>query len=99
MILHTVAFRTRHAPGSAAEAQFLAKGMALAMLPMVMDFQCYRQVSRKNDFSHGFSMRFASQPAYDAYNTHPLHTAFVEDVWKPEVVSFMELDYVAHQVA
>ena len=39
-------------------------------------------------------MRFADQAAYDAYNVHPRHVAFVETRWIPEVAEFMEHDTV-----
>ena len=39
-------------------------------------------------------MRFADQAAYDAYNDHPRHVAFVRDRWVPEVAAFMEHDTV-----
>jgi hypothetical protein len=40
-------------------------------------------------------MRFADQAAYSAYNDHPLHQAFVQGRWLPEVADFMEHDTVA----
>ena len=52
-------------------------------------------MSGKNGFAWGFSMEFADQAAYDAYNAHPAHVAFVRDRWVPEVADFMEIDYVA----
>ncbi len=39
-------------------------------------------------------MEFADQAAYDAYNTHPKHVAFVKDRWEREVSKFLEIDYV-----
>jgi hypothetical protein len=30
-------------------------------------------------------MEFADQAAYDGYNEHPVHTAFVAERWVPEV--------------
>ena len=94
MIRHTVAFRLHHAPGSAEEADFLAAATALADIPGVTAFEQLRQTSPKNDFAFGFSMEFADQAAYDTYNDHPLHVAFVRDRWKAEVSDFMEIDYV-----
>jgi quinol monooxygenase YgiN len=94
MIRHTVAFRLRHAPGSAEEADFLAAARALADIPGVEAYEQLRQTSAKNDFTFGFSMEFADQAAYDGYNTHPVHTAFVADRWVPEVADFLEIDYV-----
>lgn len=98
MIIHTVAFKTKHAKGSADEEAFLKAGIALGELPMVENFQCYKQVSGKNDFEFGFSMEFRSQLEYDAYNEHPEHTEFVQSRWLPEVEKFLEIDYVKHSV-
>jgi hypothetical protein len=39
-------------------------------------------------------MYFDSQLEYDAYNNHPMHLAFVEEVWLPNVADFIELDYM-----
>jgi hypothetical protein len=61
----------------------------------VEGFEIARETSPKNDFAFAVSMRFADQAAYDAYNTHPLHVAFVRDRWVPEVAAFMEHDTVA----
>ena len=94
MIRHTVAFRLKHAAGTAEEAQFLAEGpRILAAIPGVEKFEALRQVSPKNDFAFGFSMEFADQAAYDGYNRHPDHVAFVRDRWVPEVEAFLEIDY------
>ncbi len=94
MIRHTVVFRLRHAPGSAAETDFLKEAMKLVAIPGVRKFEQLRQVSPKNSYSFGFSMEFAGQAAYAVYNEHPSHVAFVRDRWVPEVAEFMEIDYV-----
>lgn len=94
MIRHTVAFRLKHPTGSPAEAAFLSASMVLQGIPGVERFEQLRQVSPKNDFHFGFSMEFADQAAYDVYNTHPEHVAFVRDCWVPEVEAFLEIDYV-----
>jgi Stress responsive A/B Barrel Domain len=94
MIRHTVVFRLKHMPGSAAEAGFLKEAMQLAAIPGVQKFEQLRQVSPKNSYSFGFSMEFADQAAYTVYNDHPSHVAFVRDRWIPEVADFMEIDYV-----
>jgi hypothetical protein len=93
MIRHTVAFRLRHPSGSPEERSFLDAATALAAIPGVERFEQLDQVSPKNSFGFGFSMEFADQAAYDAYNTHPTHVAFVRDRWVPEVEDFLELDY------
>jgi len=50
-------------------------------------------VSKKNDYAFGFSMEFADQAAYEGYNEHPKHVAFVKDRWEREVQKFLEIDY------
>ena len=54
-----------------------------------------REVSPKNGFRFGLSMEFADQAAYDGYNEHPAHVAFVQERWLPEVSDFLEVDYTA----
>lgn len=95
MIRHTVVFRLKHEAGSAAEKAFLDAALILADIPGVERFERLRQVSPKApDYDFGFSMEFADQIAYDGYNGHPDHVAFVRDRWVPEVAAFQEIDYV-----
>lgn len=95
MIRHTVVFTLKHAHGSLQEKAFLRDAkIALEAIPGVEKFEQLRQVSKKNDFEFGFSMEFADQAAYDAYNAHPKHVRFVEERWKREVQDFLEIDYV-----
>ena len=68
MIRHTVAFKLKHAKGSEPEAAFLRDAQVLISIPTVTRFECLRQVSPKNGFDFGFSMEFASQADYEAYN-------------------------------
>lgn len=95
MIRHAALFRLKHGEGSPEEARFLAALAGLAAIPGVGAFEIAREVSPKNDFAFAVSMMFADQAAYDAYNSHPAHVAFVQDRWVPEVASFMEHDSVA----
>jgi len=67
--------------------------IALEGIPGVGKFEQLRQVSRKNDYRFGFSMEFADQKAYDAYDKHPKHVNFVQDRWNREVERFLEIDY------
>jgi hypothetical protein len=90
MIRHTVAFRLRD---DASAESFLRDALVLADIPGVTVFEQLRQTSPKNDFRYGFSMEFADQAAYDAYNVHPSHVEFVEGRWIPEVDDFLEIDY------
>jgi hypothetical protein len=93
MIRHTVAFRLRHPSGSQEEAAFLSEALLLRDIPGVQNFERLRQVSGKNEFAFGLSMDFADREAYDGYNEHPVHTAFVAGRWVPEVEAFQETDY------
>lgn len=95
MIRHTVVFTLKHEAGSAEERAFLEAALVLQAIPGVGKFERLRQVSPKADYAFGFSMEFADQAAYDGYNSHPDHVAFVRDRWVPEVDRFQEIDYVA----
>lgn len=94
-IIHTVAFSLMHEPGSPEARQFLDDGRKLlTSIPTVQQFEVRKETSAKNDFEYGFSMKFADQDAYDAYNEHPVHVDFVQNRWEKEVTDFMELDYI-----
>jgi hypothetical protein len=94
VIRHTVVFTLKHAHGSLQEKAFLRDARtALEPIPGVKAFEQLRQVSKKNDYQFGFSMEFADQAAYDGYNNHPRHVAFVRDRWEREVAKFLEIDY------
>ena len=92
-IRHSVVFRLKHARGSQEEKSFLSAAMKLAAIPGVKNLECLEQVSSKNSFEFALSMEFADQNTYDNYNTHPDHTAFVQNRWVKEVAEFMEIDY------
>ena len=94
MIRHAALFRLSHAPGSEAETAFLAALAGLKAIPGVQTFQIAREISPKNEFAFAVSMTFVDQAAYDAYNAHPQHVAFVQGRWIPEVAAFMEHDTV-----
>ena len=93
MIRHTVVFNLKHARGSLQEKAFLRDAMVLTEIPGVEKFEQLRQTSKKNDYEFGFSMEFADQAAYDAYNVHPKHVKFVRERWEREVEKFLEIDY------
>ena len=69
---------------------------ALAEIPGVENFKVVKEISLKNLFTFGLSMEFSNQTAYDAYNNHPIHVRFVQDVWLKEVAEFQEIDYIEH---
>ena len=96
MIQHTVVFRLTHDEGSAAEADFLDGARhTLTAIPGVENFVVNRQVSSKSGLRHQFSMEFADEAAYAAYDAHPDHVRFVAERWMPEVAEFQEYDFVA----
>ena len=95
MIRHTAVFRLHHSAGSVAEKDFLNALAKLKSIKGVEKFEVLRQVSPKSEFKFGVSMEFATQAAYDGYNAHPDHVAFVQARWIPEVAAFTEIDYVA----
>jgi heme-degrading monooxygenase HmoA len=92
-VRHTVVFTLAHPEGSEAETDFLAAARALSAIPGVEAFELLRETSPKNDYRFGISMEFADRGAYEGYNTHPDHVRFVEERWRAEVASFLEVDY------
>ena len=95
MIRHTAVFRLKHSAGSAAEKGFLNALAKLKSIKGVEKFEVLRQISPKSEFKFGVSMEFATKAAYDSYNIHPDHVAFVQARWVPEVAAFTEIDYIA----
>jgi hypothetical protein len=93
-IRHMVIFDLSHAEGSVEAKKFLQDGIRiLTGIPVVRNFQAFKQVSPKNDYQYGFSMVFASREDYSTYNQHPQHVAFVQDRWNKEVSRFLEIDF------
>ena len=92
-IQHMVIFNLPYQEGSVEARTFLEDGTRiLTAIPVVRNFQAFKQVSKKNDFQYGFSMVFANQDDYDIYNKHPDHVAFVQERWLKEVTDFLEID-------
>ena len=94
-IRHTVSFALHHPAGSNEERDFLAAAAKLGEIPGVEAFEILAEVSPKNSFRFGISMEFADRAAYEGYNGHPDHVAFVEERWLKEVADFLEIDYAA----
>lgn len=82
-----------HQKGSNEESTFLDEAKKLSLIPGVQKFECLREIGKKNDFNFGLSMEFEDMDAYDAYNNHPAHHSFVENVWVPQVVDYIEIDF------
>src|SRR3954452_1943366 len=94
-IRHSVVFTPAHAEGSAEEAELFGAMRALAAIPGVEAFELMREVSPKNDYRYALTMEFQDEPAYQAYNEHPEHVAFVGQRWEAEIADFLEIDTVA----
>jgi hypothetical protein len=94
MIRHTVSFRLRPELGAAGTERFFAAAQALSLITGVERFERLRQVSAKSAFTDSFSLEFADQDGYDAYNADPLHVAFLRDYWATSVAEAQELDFV-----
>jgi hypothetical protein len=92
-IRHTVVFNLKYDLNAPETEKFLSDGeRILSAIPAVEKFEALRQVSPKNDYHFCFSMEFAGQTSYKAYNEHPDHVKFVTERWETEVSEFMEID-------
>lgn len=95
-IQHGVIFSLKVAADSPEAAKFLEDGRkTLTEIPVVNNFQAFRQVSPKNEYDFGFTMVFETEEDYQTYNNHPNHVAFVEDRWMKEVEKFLEIDFLS----
>lgn len=93
-VQHMVIFNLPYPEQSADAEKFLADGTRiLTGIPVVRNFQAFKQVSVKNDYQYGFSMVFSNREDYNTYNNHPDHVAFVQDRWLKEVTDFLEIDF------
>ncbi|MCS7462705.1 Dabb family protein [Paenibacillus doosanensis] len=95
-IRHQVLFCLQEHATDQDKEKFLQESESvLSAIPYVNKFEVLRQVSRKNDYDYAFSMEFADQTAYDAYNVHPEHVRYVEQVWNIQVLRFLEIDLIS----
>ncbi len=94
MIQHTVAFQFKPNLEEGDIRAFFCAARALSEIAAVEEFEVLKQVGKKNSFEYALSMYFETQHAYEAYNNHPQHIAFVENYWLKQVSDFIELDYV-----
>jgi len=93
-VMHTVIFDLKHPVNSIQAKKFLDDGRSiLTSIPVVRNFQAYKQCSPKNDFQYGFLMTFANRTDFDAYSNHPNHNKFVKERWETEVTRFQESDF------
>jgi hypothetical protein len=93
-MMHTVIFDLKHPVGSAAAKKFMDDGRSiLTSIPVVRNFQAYKQCSPKNDFQYGFLMTFDNRTDFDTYSNHTDHNKFVKERWESEVTRFQESDF------
>jgi hypothetical protein len=93
MILHSVLLKLKYAKATADEKQFFLGVDQLKGIPGVQNLHYYRQTNKKNSFDFGITMEFESHEAYEGYNKHADHLAFIENFWIPGVEEFLEIDY------
>ena len=93
MIQHSVIFKLKHKKDSDEFLRFWEAAKKLENIPGVQKFKCLKQVSSKNNFQYGLSMKFDDQKIYDAYASHPDHVTFLEEFWAKDVEDFLEIDY------
>ena len=90
----SVVFKLNHASDSPEEKNFLAKPRKLKSISGVRKFEVMMEISSGNPYEFGISMEFENQLEYDFYTNHPDHIHFVQEIWIPNVASFMEIDYL-----
>jgi len=93
MIRHTVVFTLVHPKDSPEEKVFLDAIQKLSAIPGVQKFELLKQIGKKNNYDYGLSMEFETAKAYEDYNQHPDHIAFVQTYWIKQVKDFLEIDY------
>ena len=93
MIRHTVVFKFNDQTSAIKEKDFFMAIKKLSSIPGVQNFECLRQIGKKNNFDYGVSMEFNGTAEYEHYNNHPMHVHFLNQYWKKDVADFMEIDY------
>jgi hypothetical protein len=93
MIRHTVVFKLKDQLSSIKEKDFFIAIKKLSSISGVQNFECLKQIGKKNNFDFGLSMEFNSIEEYENYNNHPMHVHFVKEYWMKDVEDFLEIDY------
>lgn len=96
MITHLVFFWTDKPHGETRE-RVLAEARKLEAIPGVRHFRAGIAMPSPrgavdDSFAVGLAMDFDDRAGLDAYQTHPLHVAFVNDTLKPLVRRFVVYD-------
>lgn len=96
MIRHFVILKLKNTISVEEKLAFFDAVDKLKDIPDVKRFEVMNQISSKNKFEYGISMEFVTQEQYDTYTNHPLHVAFVQNFWIPNVEDFLEIDYTPY---
>jgi hypothetical protein len=94
-IRHSVIFIFKDGITAIEQQNFFDAVTKLKTINGVEKFEILKQVSAKNNFDYGILMEFKNNEAYQYYNNHPEHVAFVQNIWLKEVKDFLEIDYVS----
>lgn len=92
-IRHSVIFKFKGTISPSDETAFFNAAKELAQIPGVQGFELLKQTSKKNPYTYGISMEFATQTLYEQYNNHPAHTSFIQNHWLKNVADFLEIDF------
>jgi hypothetical protein len=98
MITHIVVFWTDKPMGENRDKLVAGAEEFLAPIPGVLEFRSGVAVPSSrgvvdDSFAMAISMTFEDQAAADLYQSHPLHTRFIEEVVKPCVRRFVVYDF------
>lgn len=92
-IRHSVIFSFKAGMSDPDKHHFFDAVSKLTAIEGVRAFEILKQTSIKNKYEFGISMEFQNNEAYQYYNNHPDHVAFVQNIWLKQVEDFLEIDY------
>ncbi|TRX42415.1 Dabb family protein [Flavobacterium restrictum] len=92
-IRHSVIFSFKAGMSDQDKRHFFDAVSKLTAIEGVRTFEILKQTSVKNKYEFGISMEFQNNEAYQYYNNHPDHVAFVQNIWLKQVEDFLEIDY------
>jgi hypothetical protein len=96
MIRHSVILKLKENISNESKKAFFDAADKLKEIPDVETFEVLNQISPKNKFEYGISMEFDTNEKYENYSNHPVHVAFIQNFWIPNVEDFLEIDYTPY---
>jgi hypothetical protein len=96
MIRHSVILKLKENISNESKKAFFDAVDKLKEIPDVETFEVLNQISPKNKFEYGISMEFDTNEKYENYSNHPVHVAFIQNFWIPNVEDFLEIDYTPY---